>query len=69
MGIFKELNSESDMNTQTIVERIIENRARYRLLAIIFLNFKRLAQAHEVKKKKLDDYYKSQQQGAKITET
>jgi len=47
MGIYKKLESNSTMTTETIIHSIIENRNK-------------LAEAHAIKKKKLENYYKSQ---------
>jgi ethanolamine-phosphate cytidylyltransferase len=46
LGIFKQIPSTTDITTEKLIERIIENR-------------KKLVLAHEIKKKKLENYYKT----------
>jgi len=54
LGIYKKLESASTMTTETIIHSIIENRNK-------------LEKAHEIKKKKLENYYKSQDATVKET--
>jgi len=56
LGIYKKLESGSTMTADGIINQIIENRNK-------------LAQAHEIKKKKLEAYYKTQGQEAAVRET
>jgi len=46
MGIYLQVESACPITTETIIERIIDNR-------------KKLMQAHEIKKNKLENYYKT----------
>jgi len=46
LGIYKQVDSGCDMTTEGIIVRIIENR-------------KKLMKAHEIKKQKLENYYKN----------
>jgi len=54
LGMYKKLESNSTMTTETIIHSIIENRNK-------------LAEAHVIKKKKLENYYKSQDATVKET--
>jgi len=56
LGIYKKLESGSTMTTESIINQIIDNRNK-------------LSQAHEIKKKKLENYYKTQGKETNVHET